>query len=94
VPRVLLFDIDNTSSIPAARQPGDGPGVEQLYGVPNGFAGIEFSGRTDRFILESGLGTTDTGGCEEHLEDSARYYGCFRCDAGARRHLMPAFLNS
>jgi phosphoglycolate phosphatase-like HAD superfamily hydrolase len=95
VPRVLLFDIDNTllysggaGSLAMARA------FEQLYGVPNGFAGIEFSGRTDRFILESGLGTHRIpGGCEAHLDEfTARYYSLLP-DAMRERegHLMPGF---
>ena len=95
MPRVLLFDIDNTllysggaGSLAMARA------FEQLYGVPNGFAGIEFSGRTDRFILESGLGTHRIpGGCEAHLDEfTARYYSLLP-DAMRERegHLMPGF---
>lgn len=95
MPRVLLFDIDNTllysggaGSLAMARA------FEQLYGVPNGFAGIEFSGRTDRFILQGGLDAhAIEGGCEAHLDEfTARYYSLL---PGAMReregHLMPGF---
>jgi len=93
--RVLLFDIDNTllysggaGSLAMARA------FEQLYGVANGFTGIEFSGRTDRFILQSGLEKhTISGGCEAHLDEfTARYYALLP-DAMRERagHLMPGF---
>lgn len=95
MPRVLLFDIDNTllysggaGSLAMARA------FEQLYGVPNGFAGIEFSGRTDRFILQGGLDAhAIEGGCEAHLDEfTTRYYSLL---PGAMReregHLMPGF---
>ena len=95
MPRVLLFDIDNTllysggaGSLAMARA------FEQLYGVPNGFTGIEFSGRTDRWILQSGLENHGVGGgCEAHLDEfTTRYYSLL---PGAMReregHLMPGF---
>ena len=95
MPRVLLFDIDNTllysggaGSLAMARA------FEQLYGVPNGFAGIEFSGRTDRFILESGLGTHRIpGGCEAHLDEFTTLYYSLLPGAMRERegHLMPGF---
>ena len=95
MPRVFLFDIDNTllytggaGGIAMARA------FEDLYGVPNGFAGIEFSGRTDRYILQGGLDAHGIeGGCEAHLEGfTRRYYellpGALR---GRRGRLMPGF---
>jgi len=54
--RVVLFDIDNT-----LLYTGGAGGVamsqafEELYGIPDGFSGIEFSGRTDLYILEEAL---------------------------------------
>lgn len=49
---------------------------EELYGIPNGFSGIEFSGRTDLFILEGALRAHGVeGSVEEHLEAYlSRYY--------------------
>src|SRR3970282_761008 len=95
MPRVRLFDIDNAllysggaGSLAMARA------FEQLYGVPNGFTGIEFSGRTDRWILQSGLENHGVaGGWEAHLDEfTTRYYSLL---PGAMReregHLMPGF---
>jgi hypothetical protein len=54
LPKIVLFDIDNTllytggaGSVAMTRA------FEELYGVPNGFSGVEFSGRTDLFILKA-----------------------------------------
>jgi phosphoglycolate phosphatase-like HAD superfamily hydrolase len=93
--RVLLFDIDNTLLYSGgAGSLAMGRAFEQLYGVANGFTGIEFSGRTDRFILQSGLENHDIpGGCEAHLDEfTARYYALLP-DAMRERagHLMPGF---
>lgn len=95
MPRVFLFDIDNTllytggaGGLAMARA------FEQLYGVPNGFAGIEFSGRTDRFILQSGLDAHSVaGGCEAHLEEFMRRYYELLPHAMREREgrLMPGF---
>jgi phosphoglycolate phosphatase-like HAD superfamily hydrolase len=67
---------------------------EQLYGVPNGFAGIEFSGRTDRFILQAGLDNHSVaGGCEAHLDEFTGLYYTLLPDAMKAREgrLMPGF---
>lgn len=54
--RVLLFDIDNT-----LLYSGGAGGVamsmvfEELFGIPDGFGKVEFSGRTDLYILFEGL---------------------------------------
>jgi phosphoglycolate phosphatase-like HAD superfamily hydrolase len=56
VARVILFDIDNTLLYTGgAGSYAMNMAFHELYGVPDGFARVEFSGRTDRFILESGL---------------------------------------
>lgn len=75
--RVLLFDIDNT-----LLYSGGAGGVamsmafEELYGVPDGFGKIEFSGRTDLYILFEGLKAHGIqGDPDEHLQRFlARYY--------------------
>jgi phosphoglycolate phosphatase-like HAD superfamily hydrolase len=95
VPRVFLFDIDNTllytggaGGLAMARA------FEQLYGVANGFAGIEFSGRTDRWILQTGFDNhAIAGGCEEHMgEFTDRYYGLLPGAMKEREgRLMPGF---
>jgi len=95
VPRVFLFDIDNTllytggaGGIAMARA------FEELYGVPNGFAGIEFSGRTDLFILQGGLDAHGIeGGCDAHLEEFTRRYFEVLPEALRERRgrLMPGF---
>jgi phosphoglycolate phosphatase-like HAD superfamily hydrolase len=75
--RVILFDIDNTllytggaGSVAMTRA------FEELYGIPNGFSGIEFSGRTDLYIFESalqahGVGGSTAGHLDAYLD---RYY--------------------
>jgi phosphoglycolate phosphatase-like HAD superfamily hydrolase len=75
--RVFLFDIDNT-----LLYTGGAGGVamsqafEDLYGIPDGFMGIEFSGRTDLYILESALRKHGVeGSAADNLEAyTARYY--------------------
>ena len=65
-----------------------------MFGVPDGFARVEFSGRTDRFILQSGLDEHGIeGGCEEHLDAfTRRYYGLSAgLDAEREGYLMPGF---
>lgn len=95
MPRVFLFDIDNTllytggaGGLAMARA------FEELYGVPDGFAGIEFSGRTDRFILQSALEAHGIeGGCEARLEEFMRaYYRILPRSLKEREgRLMPGF---
>lgn len=95
MPRVFLFDIDNTLLYTGgAGGLAMAQAFERLYGVPNGFAGIEFSGRTDRFILQSGLDNhAVSGGCEAHLRSFIDLYytllpGALKERAG---RLMPGF---
>ena len=95
MPRVLLFDIDNTLLYSGgAGSLAMAQAFEQLYGVANGFTGIEFSGRTDRFILQSGLDNHGiAGGCEAHLDEFTERYYALLPDAMLERagHLMPGF---
>jgi len=95
VPRIFLFDIDNT-----LLYTGGAGGLamaqvfERLYGVPDGFAGIEFSGRTDRFILQSGLDNHGiSGGCDAHLgKFTDLYYALLPAAMNERQgRLMPGF---
>lgn len=97
MPKVVLFDIDNTllytggaGSVAMTRA------FEDLYGVPNGFSGVEFSGRTDLFILEGGLRLHGvTGTATDHLDAfTSRYYALLpdsieKCRGDGR--VMPGF---
>lgn len=97
MPKVVLFDIDNTllytggaGSVAMTRA------FEELYGVPNGFSGVEFSGRTDLFILEGGLRLHGVeGAATDHLDAfTSRYYALLpdsieTCRADGR--VMPGF---
>lgn len=75
--RVLLFDIDQT-----LLYTGGAGGMamnlafQELFGVNDGFARVEFSGRTDRYILQEGLACHGIdGGYEQHLQSFIlRYY--------------------
>lgn len=77
MPRVLLFDIDNT-----LLYTGGAGGVamnrafHDLFGINDGFARIEFSGATDLYILATGLSNHAVeGGTDAHLEPFLeRYY--------------------
>lgn len=94
--RLLLFDIDNTLLYTG------GAGVaamnlafgEMFGGIDDGFRKVEFSGRTDLYILSEGLGHHGiAGGPEAHLDDFLRrYYGHLRRTLGERDgQLMPGF---
>ncbi len=97
MPRVVLFDIDNTLLYTGgAGSLAMTQAFEELYGVPNGFDGIEFSGRTDLFILESALRKHGVGGSAiDHLEAfTARYYALLPGGIEAcreRGRVMPGF---
>jgi len=95
LPRVFLFDIDNT--LLYTRGAGSHAmtvAFRELFGVPDAFARVEFSGRTDRWILQSGLAEHGIeGGFEEHFETFAtRYYELLPASiAGRDGYLMPGF---
>ena len=75
--RVLLFDIDNTLLYSGGAGGQAMTAVfEEIYGIPNGFGAIEFSGRTDLYILYEALKAHGIGGDrEEHLRRfTERYY--------------------
>ena len=93
--RVFLFDIDNT-----LLYTGGAGGVamnaafRDLFGISNGFARIEFSGRTDLHILSAGLDEHNVPGDRAYHLDQflARYYELLphalrQCDG----YLMPGF---
>ncbi|HEY8766637.1 MAG TPA: HAD family hydrolase [Dehalococcoidia bacterium] len=95
MPRVVLFDIDNTLLYSGgAGSFAMNAAFNELFGVSDGFGRVEFSGRTDLFILQGGLAEHGiAGGAEEHLAAfTSRYYGLLP-DALAQRegYLMPGF---
>jgi phosphoglycolate phosphatase len=95
LPRLILFDIDNTLLYTG----GAGglamtQALQEMFGVKDGFAKVEFSGRTDLFILSEGLRLHGiSGGHEAHLEDFLRRYHLHleRTLAECKGHLMPGF---
>ena len=95
--RVFLFDIDNTLLYTGgAGSVAMTQAFEELYGVPDGFSGIEFSGRTDLYILEGALRAQGIdGSATDHLGPfTTRYYALLpdsieKCRAAGR--VMPGF---
>jgi phosphoglycolate phosphatase-like HAD superfamily hydrolase len=66
----------------------------ELFGVADGFARVEFSGRTDLFILQGGLDEHGiAGGVEKHLAAFTKRYYELLPGALAQRegYLMPGF---
>jgi len=56
VTRTILFDVDQTLLYTGgAGSTAMARAFEQLYGIANGFQAVEYSGRTDWFILRQGL---------------------------------------
>ena len=92
--RIFLFDIDNT----LINSGGAGGwamnlAFRDLFGIDNGFSGVEFSGRTDSAILRNGL-------LLHHLPDGdfaallARFKACYlrhlaRTLPQTRGHVLP-----
>lgn len=93
--RVVLFDIDSTLLYTGgAGSHAMNIAFEEMFGVPDGFARVEFSGRTDRYILQEGLVShAIEGGCDQHLLPFiSRYYGILPRTLKERGgHLMPGF---
>jgi phosphoglycolate phosphatase len=93
--RVVLFDIDNTLLYTGgAGSFAMNLAFNELFGVADGFARVEFSGRTDRFILEGGLTQHGIeGGTDKHLpEFLPRYYKLLPEALREREgYLMPGF---
>jgi phosphoglycolate phosphatase len=95
LPRLILFDIDNT-----LLYTGGAGGLamtlalQEMFGVKDGFAKVEFSGRTDLYILSEGLRLHGvSGGHQVHLEEFLRRYHLHleRTLAERKGHLMPGF---
>lgn len=93
--RVFLFDIDNTLLYTGgAGSDAMNEAFRELFGVEDGFARVEFSGRTDLDILARGLVQHGiAGGPERHLEAFAsRYYALLpRWLQRRPGRLMPGF---
>lgn len=93
--RVILFDIDNTLLYTGgAGTYAMNAAFEELYGVAEGFAHIEFSGRTDHWIVQSALEASGIkGATEQHLEEFCKRYYALLPDSLAHHdgHLMPGF---
>jgi phosphoglycolate phosphatase-like HAD superfamily hydrolase len=72
VVRLLLFDVDNTL-LWSGGAGGQAMGLafRDLYGVEDGFKRVEFSGRTDRYILAEALRQHGIDG--EYEEHEARF---------------------
>lgn len=93
--RLLLFDIDNTLLYSG----GAGSfamtvAFHDLFGVNDGFGKIEFSGRTDRFILKSALeAQAIDGDFESHMSAFLkRYYALLAATLTEKQGtLMPGF---
>lgn len=93
--RVLLFDIDNTLlwSGGAGTQAMNRAFLD-MFGIENGFARVEFSGRTDRYIFAEALRQHGIQGDEPALllEFQERYCALLpRALRRKRGRLMPGF---
>lgn len=95
MPRVFLFDIDNTLLYTrGAGSHAMNLAFSEMFGVADGFARIEFSGRTDRWILHCGLTEHAVeGGFDTHYEPfTKRYYELLPDSISGRDgYLMPGF---
>ena len=92
---VFLFDIDNT-----LLYTGGAGGVAmnlafaEMFGIQDGFAQVEFSGRTDRYILQQGLACHGLDGASDGALATFMqpYYQLLPRILGERRgYLMPGF---
>jgi phosphoglycolate phosphatase-like HAD superfamily hydrolase len=95
VARVILFDIDNTLLYTrGAGSHAMNVAFNEMFGVTDGFARVEFSGRTDRFILQGGLAEHGIqGGVDQHLNAFTQRYYQLLPESIAQRdgYLMPGF---
>lgn len=93
--RVILFDIDNTLLYTGgAGSFAMNLAFSRMFDVPDGFARVEFSGRTDRYILETGLSEHRIeGDVDSHLPAFTEAYYQLLPDALSQRegYLMPGF---
>lgn len=94
-PRTILFDIDNTLLYTGgAGSHAMNRAFAELFGVDDGFRKIEFSGRTDLFILQSALEHGEIpGGPHEHVDTFVSAYTRLLPESLAERkgHIMPGF---
>jgi phosphoglycolate phosphatase len=94
-PKVILFDIDNTLLYTGgAGSHAMNLAFDEIFGIPDGFARVEFSGRTDLWILAQGLAEHGIeGGPDKHLERLTRRYYEILPQTLAERdgYLMPGF---
>lgn len=93
--RTILFDIDNTLlNTGGAGGHAMNRAFAELFGVDDGFRKIEFSGRTDLFILQGALkdGAID-GGPHEHMAAFLSAYTRLLPASLVERkgHVMPGF---
>ncbi len=92
---MLLFDIDNTLLCSGgAGSAAMNAAFRQLFGIDNGFAGVEFSGRTDRYILMEALRRHGIAGDQNELLAAFqdRYYALLRDTLPHKEgRLMPGF---
>lgn len=95
MPRLLLFDVDNTLLWSGgAGSLAMGLAFHDLFGIDDGFKGVEFSGRTDRYILAEALRQHGIDG--DYTEHQARFterYFAYLPQALRERQgkLMPGF---
>ncbi len=93
--RALLFDIDQT-----LLYTGGAGGLamtlalQEMFGVDEGFGKVEFSGRTDLYILSEGLRHHGIeGAVEDHLDEFLRRYNNLLARTLPEKdgYLMPGF---
>ena len=95
MPRVLLFDIDNTllwSGGAGGLAMNDA--FRDLFGIDNGFARVEFAGRTDRYIFAEAIRQNGIAGDPDaHLKEFLRRYLALLPETLRQKqgHLMPGF---
>ena len=95
MPRLILFDVDNTllwsggaGSLAMSRA------FRDLFGIEDGFKAIEFSGRTDRYILAEALRQAGINGDYERHQERflERYYSHLpQTLTETQGRLMPGF---
>ncbi len=93
--RLLLFDVDNTLLWSGgAGSQAMGLAFHDLFGIQDGFKQVEFSGRTDRYILSEALRLHDIDG--DYEEHQARFLERYYMHLPQALHerqgrLMPGF---
>jgi len=95
VARLVLFDVDNTLLWSGgAGSLAMGRAFRDLFGIEDGFKAIEFSGRTDRYILAEALRRAGINGVYERHQERflERYYSHLpQTLAEMQGRLMPGF---